>query len=556
MDEFAVLIGGKAGDGIDRAGLLIGQILNQLGKRIYIYRDYPSVIRGGHTFSIIRATKEKKSTCREKIDFLLALNQDCIDLHKNKLVDNAVIIYDSGSVKIDTLPASVKTFGIALDKIIKEENAQPVMRNSCIIASLAKALGLDWNILEKVFKKYISREVDLNLKVALRAFNETEVKERLESTPQKTLPLLTGNDAISLGLINAGLNSYIAYPMTPTSNILHFLAGIADDFGLKVIHPENEIAVSLMALGFAYSGKRAAVGTSGGGFCLMTESVSLAAMAELPIVIVVGQRTGPSTGLPTYTGQSDLHFALNAGHGEFTRFLVAPGDAEEAYLWAGIALNLSWKYQIPSIVLVDKTTCEGTFSFDIDSIEKLKIESPLIWDRNNSYKRYQDSPNGVSPLAFIPEKDQVIKVDSYEHDEYGITTEDAQITRLMQGKRLRKCKFLAQDLAAKTPVKIYGKTDSSQAIICWGSNKGVCIEIGAHLGLKVIQPLVLSPFPKEQLLQAISGVNLLINVENNITGQLSRLLNCQGIKVDKQILKYDGRPFFLEELEREIKKVL
>ena len=180
------------------------------------------------------------------------------------------------------------------------------------------------------------------------------------------LPVLTGNEAIGIGLIEGDLEIYFSYPMSPTSNILHFLAGYADELKIRVIQPESEIAVILMALGCAYAGSRAAVGTSGGGFCLMTEALGLAGIAELPLVIILGQRTGPSTGLATYTAQSDLHFALHAGQGEFPRLVIAPGDAGEARSWSRAAMDLAWKYQLPAIVLPDRTICEGLYSINPD----------------------------------------------------------------------------------------------------------------------------------------------------------------------------------------------
>jgi len=553
MDNFSILIGGKAGDGIDRAGLIIARILNQLGYRLYIYRDYPSIIRGGHTFSIIRASKNKIGSHLDRVDFLLALNQDSVDFHKGRLKDNSFIIYDSDQVKSESLPADTQSLGLPLGKILREENALPVMRNSCIIGALSKAIGLEWEILERVFKKNIPKELELNLKVALRGYNEAKEFVKIESTGGISLPVLTGNEAIGIGLIKGGLNAYIAYPMTPSSRLLHFLAQKAEDFSLKVIHPENEIAVILIALGFSYAGKRVAVGTSGGGFCLMTEGLSLAGMAELPIVIVIGQRPGPSTGVPTHTAQGDLHFALNAGQGEFPRFLVSPGDAEDAYFWSFVALNISWKYQIPSIILADKSICEGTYSFDIDSIEELKEEKPILWDRKQAYKRYLDTETGISPLSFVPDKEAVVKVDSYAHDELGITTEDAQKIKDMQDKRLRKEKYLMKELETYKTVEVFGNKSSLAALICWGSNKGVCIEAGENLGLKVIYPVVLSPFPVKEIRQSLEGIQNLICVENNATAQLASLINRYGFGVNEKILKYDGRPFSLDELEERLK---
>ncbi|MCX5687261.1 MAG: 2-oxoacid:acceptor oxidoreductase subunit alpha [Candidatus Omnitrophica bacterium] len=550
MDNFSILIAGKAGDGIDKSSLIIGHIFNQVGYRIYIYRDYPSVIRGGHTFSIIRCSQYKITTHLDTVDVLLALNQDSIDFHKSRLGDKALIIYDSTSVKSD------EGLGIPIGIIIKEAKALELMRNSCIIGAMCKALGIGMDVLEKVFRKNISREIDLNLDVAFRGFSQAKEFAKVEKLKQKPLPLITGNEAIGLGLIKGGLKTYISYPMTPSSGVLHFLAEVAIDFSLKVIHPENEIAVMLMAAGFSYTGDRVAVGTSGGGFCLMTEGLSLSGMAELPIVVVLGQRPGPSTGLPTYTGQTELNFALSAGQGEFTRFLVAPGDAEEAYYWSTISMNLAWKYQVPAIILCDKTLNEGTYSFDAESIGKIKGIEPLLWNKEGEYKRYQNTENGISSLAFPSDKDAIIKVNSYEHNEAGITIEDKDLTVIMQDKRFRKERYLLEELEQYEVVKVYGKKDASIALLFWGSNKGPCVEIGLKLGLKVVQPVVLSPFPLKQFKEALKGVKKIICVENNSTGQLVNFLKFYNVHIDHKILKYDGRPFTPEELEQNCANIL
>ena len=555
MNDFSILIGGKAGFGIDKASMVIASMINQLGYRLYIYRDYPSLIRGGHAFSVIRASGEKISTHKNKVDFLLALNQDTIDFHKEKLTDGAIVIYDSDSISPQTLPANKKSIAIPLGKMLKEENAPEIMRNSCIIGALCKALGLSWDILDSVFRKNFPRETDQNLKIARMGYNASGESVKVETLSQEKLPLFTGNQARALGLIKAGLKTYISYPMTPSSPILHFMASAAKDFSLNVVHPESEISVILMSLGFAYCGQKVAIGTSGGGFCLMTEGLSFAGMAEMPIVVILGQRPGPSTGLPTYSSQTELQFALSAGQGEFARFVVAPGDSEEAYYWSGVALNLSWKFQIPSIILTDKNMGEGTYSFDVSSVRELKEENAPLWDRKGEYKRYLNTDIGVSPLTFVPDKDAIVKVNSYEHDEYGITTEDPAQTVKMQDKRLRKEKLLNEELNNYETVKTYGSSGSKTAILCWGSNKGVCVEASKRFNMKVIQPLVLWPFPIMQLKESLKGVKNIIAVENNATGQLVRLINGYGLNVNEVILKYDGRPFLLEELEARLEGI-
>jgi 2-oxoglutarate ferredoxin oxidoreductase subunit alpha len=535
------LIGGKAGDGINQAGLLLARLLGELGYRVYMSIDYPSLMRGGHNFSVTRAASGPVATHREEIDFLLALNQYAVEQHGGKLKRSSHVAFDSDST-------SAKGLGLPLKQIIKEENAKPLMRNSCLAGAFARGVGIEWETLETVLRRYTPKEPDLNVKLARRGFDGARQLTELQPLEQGRLPILVGNEALGLGLLKAGLGAYVAYPMTPSSGLLHFLAAKAEDFSLRVIHPENEIAVMLMALGFSYAGEKVAVGTSGGGFCLMTEGLSLAGMAELPIVVVMGQRPGPSTGLPTYTAQGELLFVLNAGHGEFVRFVVAPGDAEEAFYWAQIAMNIAWRFQIPSIVLTDKTLGEGVYSFDADSVEEVEPYAPELWDGKKPYRRYEATKTGISPLAFAPSKGAVIKVNSYEHDERGITTEESLLTTTMQKKRLGKEAHLTRALSAYQTVKTHGDGDSSRALLCWGSNKGACIEAGERLGFRVVQVLVLSPFPVDSLRKALEGVNSIVAVENNATGQLARLAGMFGFAVDESIPKYDGRPFSLDEL--------
>jgi 2-oxoglutarate ferredoxin oxidoreductase subunit alpha len=549
MEDFSILIGGKAGEGIDNSSSLIASILNKLGYYIYVYRDYPSIIRGGHTFSIIRASVNKVNAHSNKIDFLLALNQDALDFHKDKLTDSAITVFDSSKIKSD---------GIAIDclKIIKEEKAIELMKNTIIIAAFFKIIGINFEIIENVLKEKELKELELNLLVAKRGYAEVQKMLDLKTISSIQRPIVSGNDAVALGLINAGLDAYLSYPMTPTSNILHFMAQLAEKFGLKVIHPESELAVILMALGFASMGCKAAIGTSGGGFCLMTEGLSFSAIAELPIVIVMGQRPGPATGLPTYTGQSELNFVLNAGHGDFLRFVVAPGDSEEAFYFSSLAMNLAWKYQIPSIILTDKLLSEGYHSFDTKCISEIKEEKVPLSDEKNNYKRYLDTKNGISPLSFPPMKDNVIKINSYEHDESGITIEDAKITKDMQEKRFKKQKYLEDELENYPTIATYGNNKSKTALICFGSNKGVCIEIAKKLDLFVIQIAIFSPFPIKKLKEAVKDLEKIICVENNFNGQMANIIRSYGVIPHFKILKYDGRPFTTEGLEDELKKVM
>jgi 2-oxoglutarate ferredoxin oxidoreductase subunit alpha len=553
MEDFSILIGGIAGDGINEAGLTAARLMNRLGYRIFMYYDYPSLIRGGHNFSMVRASSERVGVCRDEIDLLIALNQDTVDRHSGRLKEGSIFIYDDDNVMGEGI--AEKSCGISVTGILKEEGAPSVMKNSCILGAFCHAVGIEWTVLEEVLKKHIPKKLELNLKVARRGYDQASEFCRIAWLDNSPEPIITGNQAISLGLIRAGLEAYVAYPMTPSSAILDFMANSAEEFGLKVVHPESEIAVILMAEGFAYAGVRAAVGTSGGGFCLMTEALSLAGMAEIPLAIVVAQRTGPSTGLPTYTAQGDLHFVINAGQGEFPRLVIAPGDAEDAYLWSAAALNLAWKYQIPAFILSDKIVSESQYSLDLGLTGKAETARPAqLWNEQGDYHRYRHSDTGVSPLAYPPQRGQVIKADSYAHDATGITTEDPQITREMSDKRVLKAQSLARELEGYETVKLLGDERSRTCLLFWGSNKGVCKEAADSLGLRAVQVLVLWPFPENRLKDALRGVERLIAVECNATGQLATLCRQYGIDVDDRILKYDGRPFSLNDLEIELER--
>ncbi len=546
MREISLLIGGKAGEGINQAGMMLGALLGRLGYRIYVYTDYPSLIRGGHNFSVIRAGEERTGSSREKVDFVLALNQDTVSMHRDKLKDPSHVIFDSGAVKAEGV-------GIDLTAVIKEKKINPIIRNTGMIGAFARAAGIPKDILMEVIKTQIHKEIEHNIEIAGFGYDNSKELMKAGSLKGPVLPLYSGNEAVGLGLVNGGLDAYAAYPMTPSSSILHFLAEKAQDFKIKVIHPENEIAVMLMACGLAYAGNKAAVGTSGGGFCLMTEGLSLSGIAEIPVVVAMSQRPGPSTGVPTYTGQADLNFILNAGHGEFLRFVTAPGDPEEAFSFAETAMRISWKYQIPSLILLDKDISEGVYSFQSDLVEKHDISPELMANKKPGYKRYVITPDGISPLLFPPVPGAAVKVNSYEHDDDGITTEEAGAIAGMQEKRFRKADNLMKDIDKMDPVRVYGDKSSGTVIVAWGSNKQVCRETAVALGIRFVYPVVLWPFPAEKMKESLKGAKKIICVENNLTGQLAGLLKAQGIECDDRILKYDGRPFTNEELEEAVK---
>lgn len=548
--DLSILIGGKAGQGSRMAGLIIAKIFKTLGYYVFIYDDYQSLIRGGHSFSKIRVSKNQVSSHKEEIDFLLALDKNTIDKHKKDLDKEGIIIYNSDEISFH----NKKAIGIAMDKIVEEFKGISIMGNTALMAGFAKIIGIDWKTVENLFKKEFEKHQKINLKIAKRSFDKLDNLIKIEKVNKKSLPLLTGNEAISLGAVKAGLDFYVAYPMTPASGILHYLAEHKKEFNIAVSQLENEVGIVNAAVGAAYAGARTMVGTSGGGFALMTEGLSLAAQSEIPLVIIESQRMSPGSGVATYNGQGDLLFALTAGHGDILRFVIAPGDAEESCYWSGKILNLSWKYQTPSILLIDKEISESTFSFDEKILNKIKCEKPLLWNKKGTYLRYKNMKKGISPLAFPGEKKQVIKSNSYEHDEFGITVEDGKSVEKMQEKRLRKFEEMKKEIDKLEAVKVFGNKKSQKAIIAWGSTKGPAKEAAEKLGIKMVYPIVLEPFPEKQMKKALRGVNKIALVETNGMAQLGELLARFGIKADKKVLKYDARPFLPEEIENKLSK--
>jgi 2-oxoglutarate/2-oxoacid ferredoxin oxidoreductase subunit alpha len=550
MNQFTVLIGGTNGYGINDACIILCRLFNRLGYYIYAYNDFPSVIRGQHQYAIIRAASEKISAHTRKPDWALALDQETLELHQVDFSPETVILYDSDKVTVEGL--SQKTIGLPLSKIVKEGGGATEMRPTCLVAGLCKQMGIEWSNIETVVRKHYPNKAGIETDLMRKVYNQVAEQTPLQQMPsekgnlkmmaskkmkQPTLPVMNGCQAISLGLLQAGLRAYTAYPMTPTSPMLEYLASLEKEAGIQVVLPESEIAVIMTALGYSYMGIKNAIGTSGGGFSLMVEGLGLSGMSELPVVAVMGQRAGPSTGMPTYTAQTDLLFVLHAGHGEFSRFVVAPGDAEEAYFWSGIAMNKAWKFRMPAIVLIDKTLGLGIYSFDIN-------QAPVLSEEKT------DGPQTPTRLQV----GRVVKANSYLHDEKGYARENPDLAKASTDNLTQKLNLLSEDLVEYEQVKVYGK--GTTALLCWGSTKGACVEIAEKYGLKAIQVLVISPFPKKSIAKALQKVERVISVEGNAQGQLAILMQQNGFSVHNQILKYDGRPFALEDLDDEVKKVI
>ncbi len=546
MDNFQIIVGGAAGEGSKKAGLVIAKLFNSYGFRIFIHEDYHSLVRGGHNFSQISVSpKDKVEAKKENIDFLLALNEDTIVKHKDKLREESVLLYDSSITITELLQKDgIKTVAVPIDEILSESEGTSLMKNTALISTFAKIMGMEWENIKAVFEKEFNKETEKNIRVAEVAFNKTEKINEMAESGNEPAPLVSGNKAVALGAIKAGLEVCISYPMTPATGVFSFLTSTE---GIRTCQPENEISVVSMALGSAYSGKRTIVSTSGGGFALMTESISFSAQSETPLLIVLSQRMGPGTGVPTYQAQGDLLFALNSGHGDFERLVVAPGDADEAYYWGGKALNMAWRYQMPSILIIDKELSENTYG--LEGQYQIEKEDIVEGHDDKNYKRYDG--DDISPVVF-PGGKSTVKATGYEHTKDGISTEIPMEVKEMVEKRIRKGERLREELEVLETVKVY--KEGPTAVVFWGSTKGAIIEAAKDMNVRLIQPMVLQPFPEKRMREALEGSERVICVELNSTGQLTQVMKMHGINVDEKILKYDARPFTVEGLHRELQE--
>jgi len=534
--ELSVIIGGEAGEGVKEAGNLLSRVLVGIGYSVFTYHDYPSLIRGGHNFSVVRFSNEEVYAPVKKADYIVALDDRSVKRHRGDAKENAVWFLDE-KVK--------EPVGGKAVRLPFRERAKGVMRSSAILGALLKAFKIPKDEGLSVLKDL--KNFEENREIFEFFYDSSEELEEIVEVEGIKGEYFSGSEGIALGAVDGGLDVYIAYPMTPASPVLHYLAAHKKEFGIKVVQPENEIGVINMVLGAAYAGGRAMTGTSGGGFALMTETLSLAGMSETPCVIYLAQRGAPSTGVPTYTEQADLLFSLFAGHGDFPRIVVAPSNALESYLFTREALNLAWKFQVPVIVLSSKNVAESFFTQPLE--RERVVEEPKLWDGSREYKRYRLTEDGISPLAFPGTKGVIVKSNSYEHDEFGITTEDPKQVVEMKNKRERKRETIRKFFEEREDtISVGGDTSSKRVLLTWGENWGVCCEVGEELGYRAVKPNYMEPFPAKGLKEELKGAEEVVVVELSPAGQFEKLLNLYGIYPTGRFRKYDTRPIFKEEL--------
>ncbi|MFH0864135.1 MAG: 2-oxoacid:acceptor oxidoreductase subunit alpha [Candidatus Gottesmanbacteria bacterium] len=558
-------IGGEAGFGIMASGAIFAKALTRAGLFISSTVEYPSLIRGGHNTYIVRAGETEIFSLVKPIDLLVALNQETIDLHKGELSKGAGIIYDSQDKTIITenLPEECKLFGLPLLEIATKDGGKKIMMNNVALGATWAVVDLPFEILSSViadnFAKKGEEIIKENTQAAKSGFEyiknnyANDFTYKLVRGKAAGRLVLTGNEAIGLAAIKAGLGFTALYPMTPINGLLLYLASHQQEGNYIYYQPEDEIAGINSAIGASYSGKRSLIATSGGGFALMNEGYGMAAMTETPLVVVMGTRPGPSSGLPTWTGQGDLKFLLNASPGDFMRVIFAPGDPTEAYELTQIAFNLADKYQTPVILLVDKFLCESIGTADKLKIKnyELKIDRGKMWDKKGEYKRYELTDDGISPRA-LPGQSYFI-TNSYEHDEFGYSTEDAKTIQSMVDKRGKKYELLAKEVPEP---QIFGDKDADITLVGWGSTKNAAREV---VGKKInyLHLNWINPFPKEVVTRILSKAKKVIDIEGNSTGQMAAWIREQtGIEIKDKILKYDGRQFYPEDIIEGIKNLL
>jgi len=574
-NSLSFLIGGEAGQGITRSGQLLGKAVMKGGFHVFGANDYPSVIRGGHNLYLLRVSDREVHSQDDKTDLILALNEETVLQHIHELNEKGGVIYDqeldlTGKVN----RPDVGLYPVPLSDFVKEIGGVPIMRNTVAIGAAIALVGYDLSYLKAaIADAFPGRDKIIadNQKAAEMGYNYT--KENYgesfpcgvepSDSPQERI-MLTGNDAVALGAIQAGCKFFSAYPMTPASPVLHYLINHDEETGMVVIQPESEISAINMTIGAAYTGVRAMTATSGGGFALMTESLGLAAITETPIVLMVGQRPGPSTGMATYSAQGDLLFTIYASQGEFPRVVIAPGDVDECFYLTGEAFNLAEKYQIPSIIITDKYLIEShksTEPFKKTPINRGDLYTEETWT-DDEYKRHKITESGISPRIKPGTMGAFTLSNSNEHDEYGYTTIDPEILEATTQKIMRKTTNLLKEVETLNPVKVYGPDDAEVTIVCWGSTKGPALEaleILTEGGIKtrLIQVVYIEPFPVQSFMSVIGKTDNLLLLEGNKTAQLGKIIKQNtGITFSNVYLRYDGRPFNPGNIAQKVKEAM
>lgn len=554
--DVSLILGGSAGMGIQTIEAVLVQVLKREGYNVFASKEYMSRIRGGSNSTEIRITNKKRSSFVKRIDFLFALDADVIPHLKKRITSKTIILGERQKV----------CFGVNKCQVIDipftqftNELGNPIYTSTVAVGVVLGMFHADEVVFENYLRERFARKgeeiVQKNIEAGKKgydfgkhiAYNEGIEVHLAKNTAVGKEVLIDGNDALGLGVLASGCNYISSYPMSPGTGLFAFLAKHQKDFGIVIDQAEDEISAINHSIGAWYAGARAIVSTSGGGFDLMTEGVSLTGIIETPIVVHIGQRPGPATGLPTRTEQADLNLVLYAGHGEFPRAIFAPGTHEEAFLVAQQAFHIADKYQIPVFVLTDQYFLDSIRSFPAENLSFLPCEN-FFEETKEDYKRYAVTKDGVSSRGVPGYGTGLVGVDSDEHDEMGHITESADVRIAMHEKRLRK--MIGIRAESLLPTEIGDVKNADIVIVSWGSNRGVLEE-----ALEVIKDDRFSGlhfhqiYPLPENVKKLFAKKKVVVLENNASGQFADLLTLEyGIKISKNILQYDGSPFALEEV--------
>lgn len=562
-------IGGEAGQGVESSGAGFAKALTRAGLYVFAVPSYYSRIRGGHNFYSLRVSDEPLEAITESVDVLLAINGECVSRHLGDMAPNGVIIVDPGvEVDEDAVAASGQRLLRPDLLAIAEAHGGKVMLNTALLAYAAAVTGLDLGHIFGVIRDNFGKRkaiAEANIQVAQAGFDLAQsehpglVQPPLRTQSGSKRVVIDASHAFAMGALMAGCKFVAGYPMTPATSVLEYYAKHADDWGLVVKHAEDELAAINMCIGAAHAGVRAMTSTSGGGFDLMTEGLSLAGMAEIPIVVYLCQRPGPATGLATRTAQGDLLMAIHASHGEYPRIVLAPHTPQEAYACGIRAHNLADRYQCPVIVLSDQYNATSLWSIEADAfdLENVPVDRGALLEGEDldgveGYRRYCLSDDGISPRAVPGHANGVYLATGNEHGEDGHLNEEPDVAVAMLDKRMTKLAMVRDEMR---PPMALGPDGADITLLSWGSSYGPVHEAmlrlnGAGGSVNMRHWVDLWPFPVEASRAALSGAKRLVAVEGNGTGQFADLLAAQtGIRVDQRILKYDGRgltPAFIQ----------
>jgi 2-oxoglutarate ferredoxin oxidoreductase subunit alpha len=577
--DLAIAIGGAAGQGIATPGNILARILVRRGLHVNVYDAYQSIIRGGHIFLTLRTSDEPVLSHGDRLDLLVTLNQDTMDRHLKLMGAGSAVLYNSDRIKPGQAADGVQLCPFSVKELAPGVKGD-LVQNTIALAAGLRLMGVDFNILADILTAQFSRKGDAvvaeNVGVAWAGY--THAGERFQSFPVplpdtgKPLAFVDGNSALAMGGAAAGVRFYCAYPMSPSTGVLHWMAGHGKQLGIMVRQVEDELGVINMAVGAAHTGVRAMCATSGGGFALMTEALGAAAMMEVPVVCINVQRAGPATGVPTKTEQGDLWQALGAGQGDYPRIIVAPTRVEDCFHVVPELFNLVDRYQCPGIILSDLLLSEGRFSIDpaeldfnvpIERGDVIGLNGTNGHAANGPYRRYALTPSGISPRAIPGTEGYVHVVATDEHDEDGVLISDEFTNPLkrqaMHEKRMRKMEQVLPHLEAPA---LFGPQDAEVTLIGWGSTMNVIREAMQQLAAQGItannlQVKWLVPLHAEAITEIVAAAKTTIIVENNYSGQFARYLRSEtSIVADGHIRKYDGEPFMPHHIVDGVKAVL